>query len=80
MEPQGSSYSTQNVLFYKLITLQNIIFWDITPCSPLKLNRRFGGIYRPHLQGRRISRARNQRERRWQGEPQSRASFVWVDL
>jgi hypothetical protein len=27
------------------------IFWDITPCSPLKVNRRFGGTYRLHLQG-----------------------------
>jgi hypothetical protein len=26
--------------------------WDITPCSPLKVNRRFGGTYRLHLQGR----------------------------
>jgi hypothetical protein len=27
------------------------IFWDIAPCSPY-LNRRFGGKYHPHLQGR----------------------------
>jgi hypothetical protein len=26
------------------------IFWDITPCSPLKVNRRFGGTCRFHLQ------------------------------
>jgi hypothetical protein len=32
-------------------------FWDITPCTPLKVNRRFGGICRLHLQGRRISQA-----------------------
>jgi hypothetical protein len=36
------------------------IFWDITPCSPLKVNRRFAGICRLHLQGSRISPARNQ--------------------
>jgi hypothetical protein len=30
------------------------VFFDMTSCSPLKDNRRFGGIYRPHLQGRRI--------------------------
>jgi hypothetical protein len=35
------------------------ISWDITPCSPLKVNRRFEGKYRFHLQGRKISRARN---------------------
>jgi hypothetical protein len=28
------------------------IFSDITPCSPLKVNRRFGGTYRLHLQSR----------------------------
>jgi hypothetical protein len=27
-------------------------FWDIMPCSPLSVNRRFGGAYRLHLQGR----------------------------
>jgi hypothetical protein len=35
------------------------IFWDITLCSPLKVNLRFGGICRLHLQGRRISKARH---------------------
>jgi hypothetical protein len=41
---------------------------SIRPYSPLKVNRRFGETYRLHLQGRRISRARNQREIRWQAE------------
>jgi hypothetical protein len=36
--------------------------------SPLKVNLRFGGAYRLHLQGRRISRIRNQRESGWQAE------------
>jgi hypothetical protein len=31
-------------------------------CSPLKVNRRFGGTCRRHLQGQRISKARNQHE------------------
>jgi hypothetical protein len=48
--------------------VKSTIFWDITPCSPLKVNRHFGGTYRLLLQGRRISRARNQRESRWQAE------------
>jgi hypothetical protein len=34
--------------------------------SPLKVNRRFGGIYRLHLRARKISRARRQRKSRWQ--------------
>jgi hypothetical protein len=33
--------------------LKSTIFWDITPCSPLSVNRRFGGTYRLHLQGRK---------------------------
>jgi hypothetical protein len=33
-------------------------------CSPLNVNRCVGGTYRLHLQGRRISRARNQLESR----------------
>jgi hypothetical protein len=35
------------------VCLKNYIFWDITLCSPLSVNRRFGGTYRLHLQGRR---------------------------
>jgi hypothetical protein len=37
-------------------------------CSLLEVNRRFEVIYRLHLQGRRISRAGNQREIKWQAE------------
>jgi hypothetical protein len=33
-----------------ITTLKSDIFWDITPCSPLKVNRRFGGWCRLHLQ------------------------------
>jgi hypothetical protein len=39
--------------------VKSCIFWEITPCSPLKVNRRFGGICRRHLQGRSMSQARN---------------------
>jgi hypothetical protein len=35
------------------INLKSIILWDMTPCSPLSFNRRFGGTYRLHLQGPR---------------------------
>jgi hypothetical protein len=42
--------------------VEKFVFWDITPCSPLEVKRLFGGICRPYLQGRRISKARNQRE------------------
>jgi hypothetical protein len=33
--------------------------WDVTPCSPLKVNWRFGGTSRLRLQNRRISQGRN---------------------
>jgi hypothetical protein len=39
------------------VGMKNSAFWDITPCTPLKVNRRFGGICCLHLQGRRISQA-----------------------
>jgi hypothetical protein len=32
--------------------MNSIIFWDMTPCSLLSCNRRFGGTYRLHIQGR----------------------------
>jgi hypothetical protein len=48
--------------------LKSTIFWDITPCTPLKVNRCFGETYCFHLQGRKISRARNQLESRWQAD------------
>jgi hypothetical protein len=33
------------------VVMKSIIFWDMTPCSLLSCNRRFGGTYRLHLQG-----------------------------
>jgi hypothetical protein len=35
------------------VVMKSIIFWDMTPCSPLCVNRRFGGTYRLHLEVRR---------------------------
>jgi hypothetical protein len=37
---------------------KNSTFWVITPLIQFKVNRRFGGICRLYLQGRRISRGR----------------------
>jgi hypothetical protein len=44
------------------VVTKSSVFWDITSCSPLKVNRCFGATCRRHLHGRRISEARNQRE------------------
>jgi hypothetical protein len=48
------------------VVMKSSIFWDITPSSLLKVNRRFGGTCYLHFQVRRLSRARNQCESRWQ--------------
>jgi hypothetical protein len=37
------------------VIMKNTSFWDTTPCSPLKVSRRFGRKYPLHLQGRSIS-------------------------
>jgi hypothetical protein len=44
----STGYASHTCLF-----LKRIIFWDVTPCSLLSCNRRFGGTHRLHLQGRR---------------------------
>jgi hypothetical protein len=35
----------------KLIVIKSIIFWDVTPCSLLRCNRRFGGHISPLSSG-----------------------------
>jgi hypothetical protein len=40
------------------VVMKSSIFWVITPCSPLKVNRRFEGTCPFYLQGRRISQRR----------------------
>jgi hypothetical protein len=35
---------------FTAVVMKSIIFWDMTPCSPLSFNRRFGRTYRLHLQ------------------------------
>jgi hypothetical protein len=46
------------------VVIKSTIFWGITPCSPLKVNRRFGGTYRLHLQSRRTRWKRYSPKRR----------------
>jgi hypothetical protein len=53
---------TQTYIGFQVLTavvMKSPIFWDITPCSPLKVNRRFGEKRRLHLQGRRVSQKIN---------------------
>jgi hypothetical protein len=51
-----------------VVVMKSIIFWDVTPCSLLCCNRRFGGTYRLHRQGRRNIFSKNQQISRWQAE------------
>jgi hypothetical protein len=44
------------------VVMKSYVFWNIMPYSPLKLNRRFGGICHLHFQGRRIKEIRIQHE------------------
>jgi hypothetical protein len=53
----------------RAVVMKSSIFWDIMLCSPLKVNRGFGGTYRLNRQGPEISHARNQLQSRWQGWP-----------
>jgi hypothetical protein len=41
------------------MVMKSSVFYDISPCSPLKIIRCFEEIRRLHLQGRRISQTRN---------------------
>jgi hypothetical protein len=41
------------------VVMKNSIFWDITPCSPLEVNRSLGVTHSLHLQGCRVGQARN---------------------
>jgi hypothetical protein len=31
------------------VVLKISVYWDITPCNLLEVNRRFGGIFRVHI-------------------------------
>jgi hypothetical protein len=42
---------------FTAVVMKIVIFWDIAPCSPY-MNRRFGGTYHFHLQGRKSAERR----------------------
>jgi hypothetical protein len=52
METMYSPVRIENLQSY-FTSMSSTIFWDITQCSPLSVNRRFGGTNRLHLQGRK---------------------------
>jgi hypothetical protein len=50
----------RNNFNFTAVVTKSYILWNITPCCPLKVNRRFGGRCHLHLYGRRISQTRKQ--------------------
>jgi hypothetical protein len=73
-DKNGKLYSKLGTEVLTVLVMNTYIVWDIMPCSPLKVNRRFGRTCRLHLQGQTISQVRNQSEKRWQAE------FAWFIL
>jgi hypothetical protein len=63
---QRCSLSKCFLNYQNYITRKMTAAWDMTPCGALRVNRLFGGAFRLHLQGKRISRARNQRKNGWE--------------
>jgi hypothetical protein len=51
----SSWYTSFGELSWDGIVPENVVFRDVTPCSPLEAQRRFWGMYLLHLQGRRVS-------------------------
>jgi hypothetical protein len=49
----GTKYIHERFEVFTAVTIQNAIFWDVAPCRSC-VNRRFGGTYRLHIQGRKI--------------------------
>jgi hypothetical protein len=51
-----SSTSSHLVRFeaFTAVAMKNVVFWDVELCRSC-VNRRFGGTYRLHLQGRKIN-------------------------
>jgi hypothetical protein len=41
----------QVMIVMMMMMMKNAVFWGVAPCRCGRLNRRFGGSYRFHLQG-----------------------------
>jgi hypothetical protein len=50
-----TGFAWLRAIFYSFYSrMKNAVFWDVAPCRSCEINRRFGGTYRLHLQGRKI--------------------------
>jgi hypothetical protein len=59
--------------------MKSSVIWDVTLCSPLKINQRFGGTCRLHLQARIISQTINQRDGDSKKNQNQSQSYVTTD-
>jgi hypothetical protein len=82
--PADLKFLDTTVLIIFLTNLQrimelpkNAVFWDVAPCRYC-VNRLVGGIYRLHLQGRKI-RERGTSVSRWQAPAHARGFFYPED-
>jgi hypothetical protein len=57
------------------VVMKICTFWDVTPCSPLKLNQRYRGKRRLNLHGWRVSRKKKQHET---GSKQTLSDFLMM--
>jgi hypothetical protein len=55
---QNSSENFTRISVWTGLVMKNAVFWGVVPCRCSRLNRRFGGLYRLHLQGRKIRERR----------------------
>jgi hypothetical protein len=46
-------FLSSHPIFLGYVLMMNSVFWYITPCSQVKVKRRFGETYCLHIQGRR---------------------------
>jgi hypothetical protein len=67
-ETEQNNENTVEFEVFTAVVMKSIIFWDVMPCSLLRCNRRFGGTYRLHLQGRRKKIQQDEQVSRWQAE------------
>jgi hypothetical protein len=54
--------TSKTMYFQQLKKFKSSVFWNIMPCSRKEVNQYFRGMCHLHLQGQRISQARNQHE------------------
>jgi hypothetical protein len=61
---------------FTAVTMKNVVFWDVALCTWC-VNRRFGGTYRLHLQGRKIREPGTSVSRCLKTDPQWEKGYLY---